>query len=61
MPIYEYECLACNHRFESIRKMSHYAPDCPVCRSTLILQVVSATTFVLKGVGWAKDGYGGKG
>lgn len=59
MPIFEYECLVCGHRFESIRKMSEYAPDCPECQSSFIQKAVSTPNFAFKGGGWSRDGYGG--
>jgi putative FmdB family regulatory protein len=48
MPIYEYECQACAHRFEEWQKMS----DKPVKK------LISHTSFQLKGGGWGSDLYG---
>jgi putative FmdB family regulatory protein len=31
MPIYEYECLRCNHIFERVMKVGEEKPSCPVC------------------------------
>jgi putative FmdB family regulatory protein len=31
MPIYEYECIRCNHIFERIMKVGEEAPACPAC------------------------------
>ena len=31
MPIYEYECRACDHPFEWIMKVGEEAPACPSC------------------------------
>jgi len=31
MPIYEYECDRCGHRFEQVMKISESAPACPAC------------------------------
>ena len=31
MPIYEYECRACDHPFEWIMKVGEEAPACPAC------------------------------
>lgn len=31
MPIYDYACKACGHRFERIMKAGEGAPDCPAC------------------------------
>jgi putative FmdB family regulatory protein len=61
MPTYVYECEA-GHRFEVDQKMS----DDPVqtCQhESLCLRpckrIIVGTSFVLKGSGWAKDGYSG--
>ena len=31
MPIYEYECTRCAHRFERIMKVGEADPACPAC------------------------------
>lgn len=31
MPIYEYECAACGHRFERVMKCGEAVPACPGC------------------------------
>jgi putative FmdB family regulatory protein len=31
MPIYEYECIACDHLFERIMKVGEKEPACPAC------------------------------
>ncbi len=44
MPIYEYECGACNHRFSetlSIRELATHKPRCPRCGSEDVQRVVS--------------------
>ena len=53
MPIYEYECKACGHRYEAIQKMSD-APlvDCPACNKPELKKLISAAGFRLKGAGW---------
>lgn len=53
MPIYEYQCKACGHEFESIQKISD-APlgDCPECNEPELKKLVSAAGFRLKGGGW---------
>ena len=57
MPIYEYQCQNCHHRFEEIQKVSD-APvaSCPKCKGT-VDRLISQTSFALKGEGWYKDGY----
>jgi putative FmdB family regulatory protein len=57
MPLYEYECGACGHRFEVIQKFSD-APitECPKCLGTL-RKLQSAPAFQLKGTGWYATDY----
>ncbi|HVU52923.1 MAG TPA: zinc ribbon domain-containing protein [Polyangia bacterium] len=59
MPIYEYACGACGHRFEEWQKMSD-APvrTCPKCKAKKVEKLISATSFTLKGGGWYADLYG---
>ena len=53
MPIYEYECRACRHGFESIQKLSEPPlVDCPVCGQPELKKKISAVAFRLKGSGW---------
>ncbi len=60
MPIYEYQCNACNTQFELRQKFSDPPADrCPKCGGT-VRKIVSATSFSLKGAGWFDDGYGKK-
>jgi putative FmdB family regulatory protein len=52
MPIYEYECLNCEKRFEVIQKFSDEPlKSCPDCNGQ-IRKCISNTSFVLKGSGW---------
>jgi len=57
MPLYEYECEACGHRFEVIQKFSD-APieKCPKCGSP-VHKLQSAPAFHLKGTGWYATDY----
>ena len=57
MPIYEYECPECQHRFELLVKLDAKPPECPECGHTPTEKAVSVSTFKLKGGGWAEDGY----
>lgn len=62
MPIYEYECTACHHTFETMQKMSD-APleECPTCHQNTLKKLMSAPAFHLKGSGWyATDFKNGK-
>ncbi len=59
MPIYEYACPGCGHRFEHFQKMSDpLLTACPSCEAEGLRKLVSATSFHLKGGGWYKDHYG---
>jgi putative FmdB family regulatory protein len=53
MPIYEYQCQACQHEFETIQKFSD-APltRCPECGKHKLKKKISAVAFRLKGGGW---------
>ena len=57
MPLYEYECGACGHRFEIIQKFSDQPiTECPKCRGAL-RKLQSAPAFQLKGTGWYATDY----
>src|SRR4051812_44748438 len=61
MPLYEYQCDACGHRFERIQKFSDPPADvCPKCGSA-IRKLISAPAFQLKGTGWYATDYPKKG
>lgn len=60
MPIYDFECGSCSNVFEDLVRDTHVVPACPSCGSSVTSRVTSVlrrTTFVLKGSGWAADGY----
>ena len=61
MPIYEYACESCGHRFEKLMKIGAEPPPCDDCGTGDVKKLVSASSFVLKGGGWYKDHYGLKG
>jgi len=53
MPIYEYQCKACGHTFDTIQTFSEEPlTDCPVCKEPALKKLVSAAAFHLKGSGW---------
>jgi putative FmdB family regulatory protein len=53
MPIYEYQCEGCHHRFDVIQKMSDSPiKTCPQCTTDKVVRLVSAAGFQLKGSGW---------
>jgi putative FmdB family regulatory protein len=61
MPLYEYECKKCGHRFEEIKKFSDKRPKkCPECGGA-IEQVISAPAVQFKGSGWYVTDYAKKG
>jgi len=41
MPIYEYECRQCGHRFEYLLLSSSPAAECPACRNKDLKQLIS--------------------
>lgn len=52
MPIYEYQCIACQHEFEIMHKISEQPGiNCPLCQNS-VQQLISASNFKLKGTGW---------
>ncbi len=61
MPLYEYECEACGHRFEQIQKFSD-APleECPSCGKKALHKLVSSPAIKFKGSGWYINDYAKK-
>src|SRR4051812_24252237 len=60
MPLYEYQCKKCRHRFEKIQKFSD-APvkKCPDC-GRAVEQLLSAPAVQFKGSGWYVTDYAKK-
>ena len=57
MPIYEYECEKCGHRFEKIQKFSDTPVEvCPKCGGA-VHKMQSAPSFQFKGTGWYVTDY----
>lgn len=53
MPIYEFECAQCGHRFDRLQKLSDPDPtDCPTCGAPQVKRRLSAPSFRLAGSGW---------
>ena len=53
MPIYEYKCKSCGHKFDKIQKISDDPlKDCPNCGAPELVKLISAAGFRLKGTGW---------
>jgi putative FmdB family regulatory protein len=60
MPLYEYQCDACGHRFETIQKFSDPPlTECPKCGGA-VRKLQSAPAFQFKGSGWYITDYARK-
>ncbi|MGH9736588.1 MAG: FmdB family zinc ribbon protein [Candidatus Acidiferrales bacterium] len=61
MPLYEYKCVKCGHRFEKIEHMSaSEIKKCPKCGARAERQLASPA-IQFKGSGWYVTDYAGKG
>jgi putative FmdB family regulatory protein len=61
MPLYEYQCKKCGHRFELIQSFS--APDareCPVCQGEAERLISTPARAHFKGSGFYSTDYGAK-
>ncbi len=57
MPLYEYECEQCAHRFERIQKFSDPPLErCPVCDGS-VRKLLSSPAIQFKGSGWYATDY----
>jgi putative FmdB family regulatory protein len=57
VPIYEYECEVCQHRFEVIQKISDRPiKKCVLCQGK-VYKVLSAPGLLFKGSGWYVTDY----
>ena len=57
MPVYEYECPACEVVHEVQQRMADDPlQDCPDCGGP-VKKIMSRSSFQLKGGGWYADGY----
>ena len=57
MPIYEYKCKKCHHRFEKIQKFSDPpVTKCPECGGA-VEQLLSPPAVQFKGSGWYVTDY----
>lgn len=60
MPLYEYQCKKCGHRFEKIQKFSDKPiKKCPECGGA-VEQLLSAPAVQFKGSGWYVTDYAKK-
>ena len=61
MPLFEYECSKCGHRFEKIHKFSDRSiKTCPKCGGK-VARLPSAPAIQFKGSGWYITDYARKG
>jgi len=61
VPLYEYQCKKCKHRFEKIQKFSDRpVKKCPECGGP-VDKLISAPAVQFKGSGWYVTDYGRKG
>ena len=61
MPLYEYECEACQKRFERIQKFSDPAIDvCPNCGKGPVKKLLSSPAIQFKGSGFYITDYAKK-
>jgi len=62
MPIYEYLCQECGHKFEVMQRLSD-APQttCPACSKEALKKLISPVGFQLKGTGWYVTDFRDKG
>jgi len=60
MPIYEYQCLSCGRRTETLQRMAD--PPLTVCETCggELKKLISSPSFQFKGSGWYATDYAGK-
>lgn len=62
MPLYEYQCQACQRRFELIRKFSDpEVQECTLCGKGPVQRLMSSPAIQFKGSGWYITDYSQKG
>jgi putative FmdB family regulatory protein len=60
VPLYEYQCKKCKHKFEKIQKFSDQPiKKCPECGGP-VEKIMHAPNVQFKGSGWYVTDYGGK-
>jgi putative FmdB family regulatory protein len=58
MPLYEYECYVCHHRFEKIQRVDDKSPvTCPNCDGE-VRRLLGVPALQFKGSGWYVTDYG---
>jgi putative FmdB family regulatory protein len=62
VPLYEYQCPKCGHRFERIQRFSDPNPKkCPHCGAGKLERLLHAPAVQFKGSGWYATDYARKG
>jgi putative FmdB family regulatory protein len=60
MPVYEFECGSCGHRFDELMRLSDPDPThCPACHAETVRRRLSAPQFRLSGGGWYETDFKG--
>jgi putative FmdB family regulatory protein len=59
VPLYEFECQTCRHRFEKIQSVSAPDPDCVKCGGK-VERLLHAPAVQFKGSGWYATDYAKK-
>lgn len=58
MPTYEYECIACGHRFERFQSMTaEPVKTCPECQAAVKRLIGTGAGMILKGSGFHANDY----
>lgn len=57
MPLYDFKCEHCGNEEELFRRLYTRPPKCPACGRSMV-KLMSATSFILNGNNWERDGYG---
>jgi putative FmdB family regulatory protein len=61
VPLYEYECRKCKHRFERIQRLSEpRIENCPRCKGGKVRKLLSRSAVHFKGSGWYVTDYAKK-
>jgi len=58
MPMFDYSCKACNHKFEDLVKHADDLVPCPKCGSEDVIKHMGAPSFDLRGPGFYSVDYG---
>jgi putative FmdB family regulatory protein len=62
VPLHEFQCSKCGHRFERIQKFSDPDPKkCPQCGAGKLKRLLHAPAVQFKGSGWYVTDYARKG